>query len=59
MSEVNKKHQKEFEDKVEEAKKSIKVSWINLKHQLYCSFSDIEWWTVKKGKKNLHLFCFF
>lgn len=42
MSEVNKKHQKEFEDKVEEAKKSIKVSWINLKHQLYCSFSDIE-----------------
>ncbi|ONM23731.1 COP9 signalosome complex subunit 7 [Zea mays] len=32
MSEVNKKHQKEFEDRVEEAKKSIKVSWIELKH---------------------------
>jgi hypothetical protein len=30
MSEVNKKHQNEFEDKVEEAKKSIKVSWIKL-----------------------------
>lgn len=26
MSDVNKKHQKEFEDRVEEAKKSIKVS---------------------------------
>lgn len=34
MSEVNKKHQKEFEDRVEEAKKSIKVSWIKLKHLL-------------------------
>ena len=31
MSEVNKKHQKEFEDRVEEAKKSIKVSLIKLK----------------------------
>lgn len=30
-SEMNKKHQKEFEDRVEEAKKSIKVSWIKLK----------------------------
>lgn len=34
MSDVNKKHQKEFEDRVEEAKKSIKVSYIKLKHVL-------------------------
>ncbi|PWZ04322.1 COP9 signalosome complex subunit 7 [Zea mays] len=33
MSDVNKKHQKEFEDRVEEAKKSIKVSF-KLKHLL-------------------------
>lgn len=39
MSEVNKKHQKEFEDKVEEAKKSIKVSWIKLKYLLFPFFS--------------------
>jgi COP9 signalosome complex subunit 7 len=34
MSEVNKKHQKEVEDRVEEAKKSIKVSWTKLKYLL-------------------------
>ena len=35
MSEVNKKHQKEFEDRVEEAKKSIKVSLIKLKFLVF------------------------
>lgn len=38
MSEVNKKHQKEFEDRVEEAKKSIKVSWIVLMFLLFTFF---------------------
>jgi COP9 signalosome complex subunit 7 len=34
MSEVNKKHQMEVEDRVEEAKKSIKVSWAIFKYLL-------------------------
>ena len=55
MSELDKKHQKEVEDRVEDVKKSLSLK-VSFPFKIDSPFAIIQYWTIKKYEKQLKVF---